>query len=474
MFCPDLRGTHLPGYFLMDAKDQIVPDKRLPRFVTGSTMRHVLVMSATGTAGLFAIFLVEFLTLLYISRLPDQSLKAGVAAATVVLFLTTSINVGLMIAVGALVSRSLGQGDREKARHLATTSLILLVVGSSLVAFTLLPLLPVLLPGIGASTQTYPVARSFLAIVLPSNGIIALGMGLSAVLRASGEAKTAMLVTLASGLCTAVLDPIFIFIFGLGVEGAAIVVVLARSVSAIAGFYYTVKVLDALARPNWSDIKTYARSVFSVGLPAILTNLATPVAGAFTAKMIQQFGDNAFAANGIVDRLIPVAFVGLFALSGCVGPILGQNWGAQRYDRMRQILKDATLVTGIYVMAIWAALIAGHALIASAFKAEGLTADLITFFCFIAGPIWIFNGLLFVANASFNNLGFPFLSTAFNWGRATIGVVPFAYIGAHFGGPKGLYIGVAIGSVLFGLAAIVTAFWTVRVLERRGMVRQTG
>ena len=83
-------------------------------------MRHVFVMSATGTVGLIAIFIVDFLSLLYISWLGDPRLTAGVGLATVVLFLTVSINVGLMIAVGALVSRALGARKPDNARRLAT------------------------------------------------------------------------------------------------------------------------------------------------------------------------------------------------------------------------------------------------------------------------------------------------------------------------------------------------------------------
>jgi Na+-driven multidrug efflux pump len=79
-----------------------------PRFVVGSTMRHVLVMTGTGAAGLIAIFIVDLVSLLYISWLNDPSLTAGVGLATVVMFFTVSINVGLMIPIGALVSRALG------------------------------------------------------------------------------------------------------------------------------------------------------------------------------------------------------------------------------------------------------------------------------------------------------------------------------------------------------------------------------
>jgi Na+-driven multidrug efflux pump len=76
-----------------------------PRFVTGSTMRHVAVMTGTGSVGLVAVFAVDLLSLLYVSWLGDPTLTAGVGLATIVLFFAVSINVGLMIAVGALVSR---------------------------------------------------------------------------------------------------------------------------------------------------------------------------------------------------------------------------------------------------------------------------------------------------------------------------------------------------------------------------------
>jgi hypothetical protein len=80
--------------------------------------------------------------------------------------------------------------------------------------------------------------------------------------------------------------------------------------------------------------------------------------------------------------------------------------------------------------------------------------------------VWFFIGLLFVANAAFNNLGFPLFSTGFNWARAILGMVPAALAGAALGGPKGALLGVGIGSVPFGVAAILVAFGTIRRLER--------
>ena len=134
---------------------------------------------------------------------------------------------------------------------------------------------------------------------------------------------------------------------------------------------------------------------------------------------------------------------------------------------MHAILRDSMLVAGVYVIVTWGLLVVFRHDIVALFGITGDAADLVAFFCLIAGPVWFFNGLLFVANAAFNNLGYPLYSTAFNWGRATLGTLPFAWIGAIVAGPEGVLAGVGIGAIGFGCAGLATAFWTVRALETR-------
>jgi putative MATE family efflux protein len=441
-----------------------------PRFVVGSTMRHVLVMTGTGTAGLIAIFVVDLVSLLYISWLKDPSLTAGVGMATVVMFFTISINVGLMIPIGALVSRALGARRRGDARRLATSGCVLMAIVATLVSALVLPLLPSILRMLGASGQTYSVAHSFLWISLPTNVLMALGMGLSTVLRAAGDAKRSMYATLSIAAVTVVLDPLLIFGLDLKSDGAALAINLARLVYVYVGFRYVTGVHGLLARPNAKSIMADARPFFAIALPAILTNVAAPVSNAFFTSIMARFGDEAIAASAIIDRVTPVVFGGLFALAGAIGPVLGQNWGARRYDRMKQTLKDSLTLMIAYVGCVWLLLYLVRVPLTHAFNAQELTAELVQFFCQVSGLIWFFIGLVFVANASFNNLGYPLLSTFFNWGRATLGMIPFAYYGAAIGGPKGALIGIGAGSVAFGIAAIITAFWTIRRLERQATV----
>ena len=436
-------------------------------FVTGSTMRHVTVMTATGSIGLMAIFLVDLLSLLYVSWLGRPEATAGVGFATIVLFLMISINIGLMIAATALTARRLGSDDREGARRIAGSTMAMMAVAGIALSLIALPLLPWLLRLLGAHDESYAVALSFLTIVLPSNVLMALGMGFSGILRAVGDARRAMFVTLGGGLATAGLDPLFIFGFGLGPDGAAWAIVASRVIIAAVGFHGAVSVHAIVARPRLSTIVADFPAAMAIAAPAILANLSTPVANAVLASVMARFGDGAMAAMAIMDRLVPVAFGVLFALSGAVGPILGQNWGAGRFDRMRRGLTDSAIFAVACVVVAWLALVLLREPIVLAFGAQGLTAELVRFFCLLSGPMWIFVGLLFVANAAFNNLGMPFLSTVFSWGRATLGTMPLGILGAHYGGPQGALLGAAAGAVIFGVVALIYAYRGIAKLERR-------
>ncbi len=437
------------------------------RFTKGPVMRHIIELTVTGAIGLMAIFFVDFLSLLYISWLKDETLTAGVGFATTVLFFATSFNIGLMIAIGALVSRAVGAGSLDNAKRLAWSCLIWSGLTSALVSVLAMPFLELLLTRIGASGHALVVARDYLWITMPANALMALGMGLSSVLRAVGDPRRAMNVTLAAGIVTAFMDPLLIFGFHLGVTGAAIATVISRIVFIVVGFYSVIVVHRFTVRPSLTEIRASFRPLFGIAGPAILTNIATPVANAFIMRSLAPFGDAIIAGNTILDRLVPLAFGALFALTGALGPIFGQNLGARRYDRLSRALRDALLCAGIYVGVVWLLLLLGRDVVPAIFGATGKTAEYVRFFCLIAGLIWGFNGMLFVANTAFNNLGFPLLSTGFNWARATLGTVPFAAMGAMLGGPSGLLIGVACGSALFGTLAILVAFRQVGRLESR-------
>src|SRR5215211_4143606 len=144
------------------------PASPAPKFTQGSTMRHVVVMTATGSIGLMAIFVVDFLNLFYISRLGEQELAAAIGYAGTVLFFTISLSIGISIAGTALVARALGARRRDEARRLATSSLIFMAVVTLGLTAATLPLLSPILALFGASGRTLEIAWRFLLIVMPT------------------------------------------------------------------------------------------------------------------------------------------------------------------------------------------------------------------------------------------------------------------------------------------------------------------
>jgi putative MATE family efflux protein len=436
------------------------------KFTSGSTMRHVVVMTATGSVGLVSVFLVDVLNLYYISLLGKEELSAAIGFAGTLLFFALSIAIGLTIATGALVSRALGRGDREAAAKAGGAALIWSFAIVSLFSLAAWPFIEELLTLLGAQGRTLELATGYMRIVLPSSPLIAIGMGASGILRGVGDARRAMFITLFGALVAAVADPVLIFWLDLELTGAAIATVLSRCVILLVGLHGAMRV-HRLVRVN--DLRAtvaFAKPFFAVGVPAIMTQLATPVGNAYVTVEMARFGDEAVAAWAVVGRLIPVAFGAIFALSGAVGPILGQNYGARLHHRLYETMRDSLIFTTIYTLAAWALLALFAHEIAGLFGATGETLNLIVFFCHVVAGSFLFNGALFVANAAFNNLGHAFWSTVFNWGRATLGTFPFVWAGSRWAGAEGVLAGWGLGAVMFGIASIIVCFRVIAAIGK--------
>jgi len=433
------------------------------KFTTGPTLRHVVTMTATGSVGLIAVFIVDALNLFYISLLGVEQLAAAIGFASTLLFFTLSVAIGLTVATSALVSRALGRGNREAAAKFGGASMIFMAIAATVLAGAAWPFLGDLLTLVGAQGETHRLATRFMQIVLPSTPLIAIGMCASGILRGVGDARRAMFVTLSSGIAAAILDPILIFGFGLGLDGAAISTVLCRFVLVGVGFHGAHVVHRLVRLPSPAALREAARPFFGIGIAAVLTQVANPVGNTYVTVEMARFGDQAVAGWAIVGRIVPLAFAAIFALSGSIGPILGQNLGARRYDRLKSAMRDSMIFILVYVFVMWALLAVFASPIAGIFGATGPARDLILFFCHLVAGSFVFNGMLFVASAAFNNLGYPTYSTVFNWGRATLGIIPFVWVGAHYYGAQGVLAGWGLGAVVFGSVAAVVSF---RVVDR--------
>jgi len=436
------------------------------KFLTGNLFKHVTTMSLTASIGLMAIFLVDFADMVFISMLGKAELAAAVGYAGAILFFTSSFGIGMSIAAGALVARALGEGDVRMASRRAATSMFYGVVVGSIFAAVIWMNLGFLVGLMGATGQTQELAVSYMQIIVPALPLLIIGMIGGAILRAHGSAKLAMFATILAGVVNAVLDPILIFGLNLDLTGAALASVASRFAIAVASLYPIFKYHGGLTKPTSEEFREDFPAILTIALPAILTQFATPLGQAFVTRSMAAYGEAAVAGMAIVGRLTPVAFAAVFALSGAIGPIIGQNAGAGNQNRVQQAFFDGLKFLVLWITAMSLLLFLLRPLIAGLFAADGLTLTLLYLFCGPLSMMFFFNGVIFVGNAAFNNLGHPFYSTWINWGRHTLGTIPFVWLGAAWFGAPGVLVGQAAGGVIFG----GLAYWLARRVMAKGNV----
>ncbi|MDG6094949.1 multidrug transporter [Acetobacter sp. AN02] len=427
-------------------------------------MRHVLTMTSTGAIGLTAVFAVDLLNLAYIAHLGDPSLTAAIGYAGAVSGLQIAVSIGMTIGLGACVGRLIGAGQCGLARRVAASFLATMVIISTVLGLVTAVAGRMILHWMKAPPETLEQAAGYLWLVSPFLPLVVLGMGTSALLRSVGDAKGAMNVTLIGAVVTALLDPLLIFGLHEGLTGAAVSAVLARGVVAGVGLRRT-SARGAIGRLKPRFILADSRRIRPIAVPAVLTNLATPLGSVWVTGAMSQFGLSAVAGQAAVSRSVVVAFAFIFSLSGSVGPVMAQNLGAGQIGRVREVLIVAVKIITLSVAVMWGVLWLTQDLLVEGFHLSGAGGDLVRLFCNWTVVSWFFMGFLFIANSAFNNLGHPVYSTLFNWGRATLGTIPLVMYGARYGA-GGVQIGEGIGVVVFGALALRTAFGVVSRLPQ--------
>jgi putative MATE family efflux protein len=431
-------------------------DTSAGRFTEGTTMGHVVRMTMTGALGITFVFLVDAMGLFWISIAGDKTQVAAIGFSFAIQFFSVSSGIGLMIAATALVSRAIGRREREEARRLAGSAMAMAFVVQALMAAVIITFRHEILALTGATGATAETAARYLAMTMPSLTLMVVGMVASGVLRAEGDGKRAMFVTLCSGTVSLFVDPMLILGLGLGIDGAAIGLNISRLVLMSAALFFATRVHNLVARPDLTTIRRHAWPFAVIALPAILTQMATPFGNYVLTSVLSQFGDDAVAGWAVVGRLTVVAFGGIFSLSGAIGGIFGQNFGAGQYDRLTTTYRDAMVFCAGYTLVVWLLLILSGAAVGRAFGLTPEGMQVLWAFTHIGAGAFLFNGIYFVSNAAFNTLGRPGRATWLTWLRDGLLTLPLALWMSSIAGAQGVIFAQALLAVLMGL---VSGLW---------------
>ena len=308
---------------------------------------------------------------------------------------------------------------------------------------------------LGATAEVMPLIHSYLDIYYPSVVLFTTTMVAGNIMRANGSATIpGVVMTLGAALHLA-LDPFLIFgWFGLPrmeLAGAATAMAISRIATVLVLLVYVSRNDMLLLRDVLPGFWSSCRRILHVGLPAMATQLIGPVSAAVITRMLAGHGEVVVAGFGVATRVEAVAVMLLFALSGSIGPFVGQNWGGSRPDRV----KDGLRVTYQFCL-IWGVVAAlpllafGDVIAGWVDESPGVIA---TAAFYLAVVPWSYGlwGVLMMSSASFNALGKPLPSTMLSFTRMFILYIPLALLLNGLFGYPGIFVATAISNAIMGI-----------------------
>lgn len=259
----------------------------------------------------------------------------------------------MLIGIGAnsLVSIRLGEQKREEAELILGNAMVLLIAVAVVLSVLGLVFLEPLLISFGASDAVLPYAKDYLRVILWGTTAQAIGFGMNNFIRAEGNPGIAMWTMLIGAILNTALDPLFIFVFGWGISGAAIATVMSQAASALWVLYHFLGGRSSL-KLHMKNLKLKSPIVVKIatlGMAPFLMQLAASLLNWIMNKsLITYGGDIAVSGMGVVMSITMLILMPIFGINQGVQPIIGYNYGALKFDRVKQALKLAIIsATGV-------------------------------------------------------------------------------------------------------------------------------
>lgn len=382
---------------------------------------------------------------------------------------------GAMVGVGAatLMSVKLGQKDYGTAQKILGNVVIMNLTLGIVLGLLLLVFINPILRFFGASDVTLPYARNFMSIILVGNVVTHMYLGLNALLRSTNRPQKAMCATIGTVVLNCILAPIFIFVLGWGIRGAATATIMAQMIM----LTWQLRLFsnkDELIHLNRSIIKLDVKIVkesLLVGLPQFLINLcACLVAAMMTRSLTTYGGDMAVGAFGICNRFILFIVMVVIGLNQGMQPIAGYNFGARRYDRVLGVLNKALIfgsiitlmgfVIGVFFPTPFVSVFAKDSPQLIKLSAHALSCMVMMF------PIV---GIQIVSTAFFQSIGYAPKSIFLSLTRQLIFLVPAIFILPHlYADPlEGLWHAAPVADGLASVLAITLLVLQVKKFKKQ-------
>lgn len=435
----------------------------------GKILHLIMKFSGPAIAGMVVMSIYNVVDRIYIGRGVGGLGLAGIAVGFPMMLIIMALTMLVGIGATALVSIRLGEKKHAEAEEVMGNALTLLL-GISL-ALTILGLLFLdpLLTRFGASANVLPYARDYMRIILLGTLFQVFSFGANNFIRAEGNPGFAMTTMVLGAVLNIVLDPVFIFILNMGVAGAALATIIAQAFSAALVLrYFRTKSLLRFRRVYLKPKTELTLQIVAVGTPAFLKQIVTGlIVIIMNNSLLHYGGDLGISSFGVIHSILTLLLMPVYGISQGVQPVIGFNYGAQKYERVKQALYLSVLIATAFMVAGYLGIALSPARFVRLFTKD---AELVSAG---AGALRTFLSLLpllgfqIVGANYFQAVGKPRQAIFLNLSRQVLLFIPALLILPRYYHIRGIWL---TGPVSDLGAFLITALWVsmeVRYLDKK-------
>lgn len=422
----------------------------------GPVKSHLVRLALPMVWALLAIISVQLVDTYFISLLGKTELT-GISFTFPVTMLVSHLVFGLNVAMSSVISRMIGERKMDSARRIVLHGIILAFMASSVIALVCYLALDPIFRMLGADAETLPVVHDYMPVWLIASAILAIPVNANSAVRAAGDTFFPSLVMVTIALVNLVLAPVMVFgWFGfpaLKVFGAALATLTAYICGLVFALYVLIVKKDMLPRDGFhlSFFGDSVKRLAFIAIPVGISNIITPAMNAVVVAVLAKHGPEAVAAFGVVSRVEAFSLLVVIALALGMAPIIGQNWGAGRYDRVHEAINFS-----IAINFVWSFVIAGlFAVLArrigGEFSSDPVIIHYVAFYFWMVPVTYAFGNLVFGWSSAFNAMGSPQRAFVMIAVRCIVMTIPAIYLGSFFYGVPGVFLALALVNLLSGM-----------------------
>lgn len=431
------------------------------KLTRGSIPGHLVKQTVPMIIGVAAILSISLIDAYFIGQLGPDPL-AAISFIFPITVALTSLGVGVMVGINSVVARSLGAGDRDQAARRANLGILFATSVGVMLGVALWLLQEPLFRLMNAPDNLLPLIRDYMEPFALAFPLLLVLMGFNGVLRGQGEANMSSFINIVYAAVNWVLDPILITgafgIEGMGIAGAAWATLAGWAVAVVVAVICVgrtqlpfnpalIRAIDAPMEP--------IKAIVRVAGPASFSNAINPIGLSVLTALIALEGQEAVAAFGAAGRLQSFATVPLLALSGSIGAIVGQNWGANQPERSREAARGAALFCIVYGLVTAVALVAAAKWFAGFFTDDPVIVRQFARYLEIAAWGYAGFGLLIVGNGILNAVDKAGLALAQSCARVFLVMLPFGWLLRPLWDSDAIYAAELAANVIGGVVAVV-------------------